>query len=72
MLGNNKALKKDFQDRKLEATLAHIIDVPYDGVVLATTTRGATEQELRRIYTHLWWMEEGPVKAKKSNLKKKA
>ena len=63
MLGNNKALKKDFQDRKLEATLAHIIDVPYDGVVLATTTRGATEQELRRIYTHLWWMAETPVKA---------
>ena len=64
MLGRDKALKEPFQDRKLKATLTHIIDIPYDGVVLGPTTRDPSGQELRRIYTHLWWMAETPVKAK--------
>ena len=70
MLGNNKALKEAFQERKLKATLAHIIDVPYDGVVLGPTTRDASGHELQRIYTHLWWMAEIPVKDQKSKAKK--
>ena len=66
MLGRDKALKEPFQDRKLKATLTHIIDIPYDGGVFGPTTRDPSGHELQRIYTHLWWMVETPVKAKNS------
>jgi hypothetical protein len=70
MLGRDKALKEAFQERKLKATLTHIIDIPYDGGVFGPTTRDPSGHELQRIYTHLWWMAEIPVKDQKSKAKK--
>jgi len=70
MLGRDKALKEAFQERKLKATLTHIIDIPYDGGVFGPTTRDPSGHELQRIYTHLWWMTEGPVAVQKSKAKK--
>jgi len=69
MFGNNKAAKEAFQGRKLEATLAHIINIAYDGEVLGATTRDPSGNELRMIYTHLWWMSERPIQNLKSRKK---
>ena len=65
MLGRNEAVKEAFQGRKLESTLEHIINIAYDGEVLGATTRDPSGNELRRIYTHLWWMAECPMKNRK-------